>query len=63
MVVWIQLPLRWNTYLLFSSDIVHSVWEIDDGGGRKYSFVNFCSLVVLSLSVGEGWWGGSESLI
>ena len=33
------------------------------GGRRKHYLVNFCSLVVLLLSVGEGWWGRAESLI
>ena len=33
------------------------------GGGKKYYFVNFCYLVVLSLLPDEEWWGGSESLI
>ena len=32
-------------------------------GMQKVLFVNFSSLVVLLLSVGERWWGGEESLI
>ena len=32
-------------------------------GGKKYYFVNFRSLVVLSLLPGEEWWGGSKNLI
>ena len=27
----VQLPLEWNTYLLFNSDIVNFVWKIDVG--------------------------------
>ena len=33
------------------------------GGSRKYYFVNFCSLAVHLLSVVDGWWCGTESLI
>ena len=33
------------------------------GGGRQQCFVNFCSLALLYLSVGEGLWVGAESLI
>ena len=32
-------------------------------GGKKYCFVNFCSLVVLSLLPDEEWCDGSENLI
>ena len=32
-------------------------------GGRKDCFVNFCSLELLYLLVGEGLWVGAESLI
>ena len=36
----------------------------EGGRGRAGSIiVNFCYLEVLWLSVGEGWWGGAESLI
>ena len=31
-------------------------------GGKKHCFVNFCSLALLYLSVGEGLWVGVESL-
>ena len=31
MAVLIQLPLEWNTYLLFHSDIVNLVWKNDEG--------------------------------
>ena len=29
--VLVQLPLEWNTYLLFNSDIVNFVGKIDEG--------------------------------
>ena len=29
-MVRVQLTLRWNTYLLFNSDIVNSVWKADE---------------------------------
>ena len=67
LAVRVQLPLGWNTYLLFNTDIVNFVWKTDEGGGggggRKHCFVNFCSVAVLESSVDEGWWGGAESLI
>ena len=44
------------------------MWKADGGGGggeagRKYCFVDFCSLTLLYLSVGEGLWVGAKSLI
>ena len=30
LVVWVQLPLGWNTYLLFNTDIVNFVWKTDE---------------------------------
>ena len=30
-MVWIQLPLECNSYLLFNSDIVNFVWKTDEG--------------------------------
>ena len=61
----VHLLLESNTYLHFNSDIVNFVWKTDEGegGGRKYCFVNFCSLALLYLLVGEGLWVGAESLI
>ena len=34
-----------------------------EGGGRKHCFVNFCSLALFSLLVGQGLWVGAEGLI
>ena len=64
--VLIHLLLQWNTYLYFNSDIVNFVWKTDYGGGErgnKHCFVNFYSLALLYLSVGEGIWVGAEILI
>ena len=33
------------------------------GGGRRYCFLNFCFLVMLLVSVGEGWWSGEKSYL
>ena len=30
LVVRVQLPLGWNTYVLFSTDIVNFVWKTDE---------------------------------
>ena len=64
-MVLFHLLLEWNTYLHFNSDIINFVWKTDEGegGGRKHCFVNFFSLVLLYLSVGEGLWVGAESFI
>ena len=44
LAVRVQLPLGWNTYLLFDSDIVNFVWKTDEGE-------------VLQSLVDKGWWG------
>ena len=64
-MVLVHLLLEWNTYLHFNADIVNLVWKTNEGEGegRKHCFVNFCSLVLLYLSVGEGLWVQTESLI
>ena len=63
----VLLQLEWNTYLHLNSDIANFVWKTDEvggrEGGRRHYFVNFCSLALLYLSVGEGLWVGAESLI
>ena len=59
----VQLPLEWNIYLIFNTDIVSFVWKTDEGEAESIVFINFCSLAVLESSVDERWWGGAESLI
>ena len=63
LLVQVQLPLGWNTYLLFNTDIVNFAWKINEGENRKYRFVNFYFLVVLEFLMDEGWQGGAKSLI
>ena len=71
LAVLVSLPLEWNTYLLYLSDIVNFVWKTDEEGrggegSRKHCLINFCSLAVLQSSVGEGccgkktYWGTAE---
>ena len=65
-MVLVHLLLEWNNYLDFNSDIVNFVWKTDQGGGgrdRKHCFLNFCSLVLLYLLLGEGLWVRAASLI
>ena len=50
-MVRVQLPLGWNTYLLFNTDTINIVWKTDGG-----------DLTLLELSVDEEWWGGVENL-
>ena len=33
--------LRWNTYILFNSDIVNFVWKIDDRETESIAFLIF----------------------
>ena len=47
MTVRVQLPLGWNNYLFFNSDIVNFVQKKMKKEGTKHCFVNFCSLTVL----------------
>ena len=35
MVVLVQLPLEWNTYLLFNSDVLNVVWKTDERGQKS----------------------------
>ena len=36
MAVRVQLPLRWNIYSLWNSDVVNLVWETNEGRGMKH---------------------------
>ena len=39
LVILVHLLLKWNTYLLFNSDILNFVWKTDEGeGGQKALF-------------------------
>ena len=53
LVVRVQLPLEWNAYLLFNTDIVNFAWKTDEGE-TKSSFIYFCSLSVLESSIDGG---------
>ena len=59
----VQLPLGWNTNLLFNTDAGNFEWKTDEGETESICFVNFCSLPEFQLSDDEEWWGGVESLI
>ena len=41
LVVLIQIPLEWNTYLLFNSDIVNFLWKTDEGEAESIVFLIF----------------------
>ena len=34
-MVLVHLPLEWNTYLLFNSDIANFVWNTDESGRER----------------------------
>ena len=40
-MVRVQLPLGWNTYLFFISDIVNFVWKTDEGEAGSLIFLFF----------------------
>ena len=37
----VQLPLGWNTYLLFNFDIVNFAWKIDEGEAESIVLLFF----------------------
>ena len=42
LAVLIHLPLEWNTYLLFNTDIVNFVWKTDEKGREVVQKALFC---------------------
>ena len=58
MTVRVQLPLGWDTYLLFNSDIVNFVWKTDDGETEYIVLLIF----VLWWCFNRRW-GWAESII
>ena len=40
LVVWVQLPLEWNTCLLFNTDIANFVWKIGEGEAVLWRCLN-----------------------
>ena len=61
MVVLVQYSLGWNTYLLFSFNIVNFVWKTDEGKAESILLILFFGSPLSS--VGEELWGGAGSLI
>ena len=51
LVVKVQLPLGWNTYLLFKLDVVNFEWKTDRG--RQEALIFFFLLFEGALIVGE----------
>ena len=41
LVVRVQLPLGWNIYLLFDTDIVNFVWKTDEGEAESVTLFIF----------------------
>ena len=41
LVIRVQLPLGWNTYLLFNTDTVNFEWKTDEAETESICFVNF----------------------
>ena len=49
--------------MLFNSDIVNFVWKADEGEAESIVLLIFVVWRCFKSLVGEGLWGGSESLI
>ena len=49
LVVRVQLPLGWNTYLLFNSNIVNFVWKTDEGEAESIVLLVFVQKLRTSL--------------
>ena len=56
LVVQVQLPLGWNTYLLLNTDIVNFVWKTDDGEAESIVLLIFVLWQCLNLR----WMRGGE---
>ena len=41
LAVRVQLPVGWNTFLYFNSDIVNFVWKTDDGEAESIVLLTF----------------------
>ena len=60
----VQLPLGWNTYLLFNIDIVNFMSNTDEGEAECIALLIFIFGQCLNhLWMREGWWGGAERLM
>ena len=49
--------------MLFNSDIMNFMWNTDEGEAEGIVFLIFVFLVMLLVSVGEGWWNGEKSYL
>ena len=63
LAVLVQLPLIWNTYLLFNTDIVNFVCKTGESEVESIALFFVFFLVVLESSMDDRWCGGAESLI
>ena len=52
----VHLPLEWNTYLLFSSDIVNSVWKTNEGGEGEEVVEGIVLLIFVIWWYFNLWW-------
>ena len=53
LVVWVQLTLGWNTYLLFKFDVVNFVWKTDEGEAGSIILLIFLSFE--GALIVDGW--------
>ena len=64
LVVWVQLTLGWNTYLLFKFDVVNFVWKTDEGKAGSIILLIFLSFE--GALIVNGWrlvgWGRKSHL-
>ena len=62
LAVRVQLPLGWNTYLLFNTDIVNFAWKTDDGEAKSIVLLIFVLCWCLNLQWMRGGGVGQKVL-
>ena len=61
-MVQVQLPLEWNTYFLFNTDIVNFVLKTDEGGAESIVLLIFVLWRCLNLWLIRGGGVGQKVL-
>ena len=62
MAIRVQLPLGWNTYVFFNTDIVNFVWKTDEGEAESIVLLIFVLWRCLNLRWMRGGGVGQKVL-
>ena len=62
LAVRVQLPLGWNTYVLFNTDIVNFAWKTDEGEAESIILLIFVLCRCLNLRWMRGGGEGQKVL-